>query len=98
MKLPQGLWLYVSDIPSGTSATEIAEWFCKNGMGITEQHVSARENFNSVTAIVSIPSEEVLHLIRWAVTREPFDGNNDLRVERYGVNSDAPPRRCLNHV
>jgi hypothetical protein len=85
--LPQGLWLYVSAFPGETADAELVDWFCKNGLAITEDNISRRGN----TAIISIPPEEVLALITWAMTRESFTGSQyPLRIERFAANSTKP--------
>ena len=85
--LPQGMWLFLRRLPLDTTAESLANHFCESGLAVPPENVKLDSNgFRHLTAVVSVPREEIIGLVRWALTQSVFMGET-LTVDRFGVNT-----------
>jgi hypothetical protein len=85
--VPSGYWIHLKNLPAETTDSQIAEHFCKCGIPITEEWASVRAYPTNATAVVSIPKEELLALVEWALHSQDFAGRK-LTITRFGKDTE----------
>jgi hypothetical protein len=86
--IPNGVWIYISSLPAATTAEEIANHFCESGLAVPPENVSLRASRPHCTAVVSVPRDEVMNLVSWALNQNTFHGEQ-LNIQRAGGAKDG---------
>jgi len=81
--LPCGKWVYIKSLPLGTTKADIVEVFYNSGIQITDENINLKELQNRMSAIVSVPYDELVEIIRWAVKQNPLKSGIELFVENW---------------
>jgi|HubBroStandDraft_6_1064221.scaffolds.fasta_scaffold00925_3 hypothetical protein len=71
-------WFGVESLDPATTATELAEYFCAHGLGITEEHIVMKpfttDYGNGLKALVAVPQRELASLATWAMRQDTLNG------------------------
>lgn len=76
--LPAGAHLYLPQLPHGTTAAALSEFFNQNYLPIGAEAISVRDFTNDRDswsgALISVTPEVVLELLKWALEDKTYEG------------------------
>jgi hypothetical protein len=73
-RLPDGYFVFVDDLPLGTTAEQLADYFQQHGMAVPADGCGMRDNGRKAWSLVSLPRPVFAMLVRWALNNDPVNG------------------------
>ena len=73
-ELAQGKWLYVRNLPLGTTDESLSAFLIGRGLDVPPSHCSVKSYEHNCTAFISIADEIVVAMLNWVLDGNELDG------------------------